>query len=109
MELRALAAAAGWDFSRVEPRKAASMKCKGVLSALAGAVILASRSLDARTVVWDGRETTSRDWARALSGAEVAADMRFEFKGLFAPVDNPPVVNVAKAGSSVPVKWGLSG
>jgi Concanavalin A-like lectin/glucanases superfamily len=48
-------------------------------------------------------------WGRALSATEVAADMRFEFKGFFSPVDNSPVLNVAKAGSSVPVKFSLTG
>jgi hypothetical protein len=31
----------------------------------------------------------------------------YAFLGFFPPVDNPPVVNVAKAGSKVPVKWSL--
>ncbi|HEX3004001.1 MAG TPA: PxKF domain-containing protein, partial [Angustibacter sp.] len=31
------------------------------------------------------------------------------FEGFFAPVDNPPVVNVVKAGSTVPLKFGLGG
>ncbi|HWN22364.1 MAG TPA: PxKF domain-containing protein, partial [Gaiellaceae bacterium] len=31
------------------------------------------------------------------------------FTGFFEPVDNPPIVNVVKAGSSVPVKFGLGG
>jgi hypothetical protein len=33
----------------------------------------------------------------------------FSFTGFFAPVDNPPVVNVAKAGSTVPLKFSLGG
>jgi hypothetical protein len=33
----------------------------------------------------------------------------YPFKGFFAPVDNQPVINVAKAGSSIPVKFSLSG
>jgi hypothetical protein len=33
----------------------------------------------------------------------------FQFTGFFAPVDNLPVVNVMKAGSSVPVKFSLGG
>ena len=33
----------------------------------------------------------------------------YEFRGFLAPVDNPPVVNAAKAGSSVPVKFSLGG
>lgn len=33
----------------------------------------------------------------------------FEFRGFFSPVDNPPVVNVVKAGAAVPVKFSLGG
>ena len=32
----------------------------------------------------------------------------YNFSGFFSPVDNPPVVNMAKAGQSVPVKWRLT-
>ena len=31
------------------------------------------------------------------------------FTGFFAPVDNPPTVNVAKAGSAIPLKFSLGG
>jgi WD40 repeat protein len=33
----------------------------------------------------------------------------FAFTGFFAPVDNPPTVNVGKAGRGVPVKFSLGG
>jgi fibronectin type III domain protein len=33
----------------------------------------------------------------------------YAFTGFFSPVDNQPVVNVAKAGSAIPVKFGLGG
>ncbi len=33
----------------------------------------------------------------------------YVFRGFFAPVDNQPVVNVAKAGSAIPVKFSLGG
>ena len=32
---------------------------------------------------------------------------RFDFTGFFAPIDNLPTVNVAKAGSAIPVKFSL--
>ncbi len=32
----------------------------------------------------------------------------YKFTGLFAPIDNIPVANVAKAGSTVPVKWKIT-
>jgi hypothetical protein len=33
----------------------------------------------------------------------------YDFNGFYAPVDNPPVLNVVKAGSAVPVKFSLGG
>jgi hypothetical protein len=33
----------------------------------------------------------------------------YDFKGFFSPVDNPNVLNKAKAGSAIPVKFGLGG
>jgi predicted extracellular nuclease len=35
--------------------------------------------------------------------------LNFEFDGFQAPVDNPPLVNVVRAGAGVPVKFQLSG
>ncbi len=32
----------------------------------------------------------------------------YSFSGFFSPVDNPPIVNVAKAGQTVPIKWRLT-
>jgi hypothetical protein len=32
----------------------------------------------------------------------------YNFEGFFAPVDNPPIVNTAKAGSAVPINWRLT-
>lgn len=50
-----------------------------------------------------------RIYGRALSPTEVAAEPAYDFHGFLAPVDNAPTVNVAKAGSAVPVKFGLGG
>ena len=38
-----------------------------------------------------------------------AATLQFPFNGFFAPVDNLPVLNVATAGSAIPVKFSLGG
>jgi hypothetical protein len=35
-------------------------------------------------------------------------DVRYTFAGFFAPVDNLPIVNNAKAAQAIPVKWRLS-
>jgi len=36
-------------------------------------------------------------------------EMSYTFTGFFSPVDNPPIRNVAKAGSAIPVKFSLGG
>jgi hypothetical protein len=33
--------------------------------------------------------------------------VRYTFDGFRQPVDNPPVLNIAKPGSTIPVKWAL--
>lgn len=48
-------------------------------------------------------------FGRALTAAEVAAEFRYAFRGFFSPVNNAPTVNVAKAGSAIPVKFSLDG
>jgi hypothetical protein len=49
-------------------------------------------------------------FGRALTASEIeTAMLRYEFTGFFAPVENSPVVNDAKAGSAVPVKFSLGG
>lgn len=46
--------------------------------------------------------TNQADEARVIT-------MGYTFRGFFAPVDNPPVVNTVKAGSAVPLKFSLGG
>jgi N-acetylneuraminic acid mutarotase len=43
-----------------------------------------------------------------LNSAELYS-LGFSFSGFFAPVDNPPVFNLVKAGSGIPVKFSLGG
>jgi hypothetical protein len=45
-------------------------------------------------------------WSRAVSVSDQQVDMH-PFTGFFQPVDNYPTINVAKAGSAIPVKFGL--
>jgi hypothetical protein len=61
------------------------------------------------SLAYDGAIDETKIWNRALSPSEVVDDMHFEFKGFLAPVDNLPYVNVAKAGSAVPLKFSLTG
>ena len=48
-------------------------------------------------------------WMGAIrSTGQTITVSRYTFYGFFAPVDNPPVVNTAKAGQAVPVKWRIT-
>ncbi|MEO8574233.1 MAG: PxKF domain-containing protein [Pyrinomonadaceae bacterium] len=38
-----------------------------------------------------------------------ACDLGYTFTGFFQPVDNTPVINLAKAGSAIPMKFSLGG
>jgi hypothetical protein len=39
----------------------------------------------------------------------ILAELSYDFIGFYQPVDNAPTLNVVKAGSAVPVKFGLGG
>jgi len=55
--------------------------------------------------------TGGRDVAGNVNATPAVAryDVIFPFAGFFQPVDNAPTLNVVKAGSGVPVKFGLGG
>jgi hypothetical protein len=74
----------------------ANLKLKG------GAIGLAGVAPSLPTVTDD--ETLTVDEASKSPPAS-----RYTFTGFFSPVDNPPTVNVAKAGSGIPVKFSLGG
>ncbi|HEX2992636.1 MAG TPA: PxKF domain-containing protein [Anaerolineales bacterium] len=40
--------------------------------------------------------------------ATVSYSVTFQFTGFLAPVDNPPILNVARAGQVIPLKWRLT-
>jgi hypothetical protein len=52
---------------------------------------------------------TATDLSGNTSTATVPYTVGYRFSGFFPPVDNPPILNVANAGSSVPVIFSLGG
>lgn len=52
---------------------------------------------------------TATDSAGLESSCSFTVTLLYNFNGFFQPVDNPPVVNTATAGSAIPVKFSLSG
>ncbi|CAN5779480.1 hypothetical protein BH23GEM7_BH23GEM7_29610 [soil metagenome] len=73
---------------------------------------LASQSCEAVNTSTVGSKTvtcTATDNAGNSNSASATYSVAYAFSGFFAPVDNLPTVNVAKAGSAIPVKFSLGG
>ena len=85
------------DFACSDPGGVAS--CTG--SPLVGGFV------DTRTVGTHTFTVTATDLAGNTSTKTVTYSVRFIFDGFKPPVDNPPTVNIAKAGSTIPLKWSL--
>ena len=49
------------------------------------------------------------DGASNQSTCSLTVTVLYDFGGFFQPVDNLPTMNMVKAGSAIPVKWGLRG
>ena len=80
----------------------------------AHALLAGSPAIDAVPVGTNGCATDftadQRGVQRPLGGACDAGSVEnFGFGGFYSPVDNPDVLNRAKAGSSIPVKFSLGG
>jgi len=52
---------------------------------------------------------TAEDNAENIASLTHAYSVVYSFSGFFRPVDNIPTLNLAKAGSAIPVKFSLSG
>ena len=65
--------------------------------------------LDTSSVGDKTLEVSASDNAGNTSSTEASYKVVFNFGGFLQPVDNLPLLNVANAGSSIPVKFGLSG
>jgi alpha-tubulin suppressor-like RCC1 family protein len=73
---------------------------------------LASQSCEAVNTSTVSSKTvtcTATDNAGNSNSASATYSVAYAFNGFFAPVENLPVVNVAQAGSAIPVKFSLGG
>ncbi|MFH2102581.1 MAG: PxKF domain-containing protein [Chloroflexota bacterium] len=43
------------------------------------------------------------------SSSETILNVIYDFSGFFPPVENPPILNLVRAGSAVPIKFSLDG
>jgi hypothetical protein len=77
----------------------------GLATPVSGSVSLDTSSVGTKSA----SAPTAEDNVGHSAGATCAYAVVFDFRGFFRPVDNPPTLNVVKAGSGIPVKFSLSG
>jgi predicted outer membrane repeat protein len=61
------------------------------------------------TAVYAGDPNFRPSTSTVLTQEVTTQPSKFTFTGFFPPVDNPPALNVVRAGSAVPVKFSLGG
>ena len=79
---------------------------EGGVQSCTGAVLLAG-NLDTTTPGEHTFSVTATDLAGNLVTKSVTYVVQFTFDGFKPPVDNQPIVNIANAGRTIPVKWSL--
>ena len=77
----------------------------GLATPVSGSVALDTSSVGTKSASAPAAE----DNVGHVAGAVCLYTVVFDFRGFFRPVDNPPTLNVVKAGSGVPVKFSLVG
>jgi hypothetical protein len=68
-----------------------------------------SGTVDTSTVGSKSVTFTAVDNAENSNEKACSYSVIYDFHGFFRPIDNQPAINVAKAGSAIPVKFDLSG
>jgi hypothetical protein len=68
---------------------------------------LVNGNIDTTTIGEHQITVTATDLAGNTSSRIVKYTVQYAFVGFRPPVDNPPVLNTVKAGSTVPIKWRL--
>jgi hypothetical protein len=87
---------AGWTAADAE---------SGLATPASGSVALDTSSVGTKSA----SAPTAADNVGHSAGAACFYNVVFDFRGFFRPVDSPPMLNVVKAGSGIPVKFSLSG
>jgi len=87
---------AGWTAADAE---------SGLATPASGSVPLDTSSVGTKSA----SAPTAADNVGHSAGAACFYSVVFDFRGFFRPVDSPPMLNVVKAGSAIPVKFSLSG
>lgn len=88
---------------------AAAYSCTDALSGLASCAGPTANGADIDTATVGSKNfgVNAADAAGNTASVTHAYSVAYSFTGFLSPVDNLPVVNVAKAGRTIPVKWQL--
>jgi hypothetical protein len=81
----------------------------GAQDALSGLATQGCGVLDTTSVGAKSVTCSASDVAGNVASVAVGYQVVYNFAGFFPPVDSPPIQNVVKAGSSIPVKFSLAG
>jgi type IV secretory pathway TrbF-like protein len=65
-------------------------------------------NIDTTTVGSKTFKVTATDNVGNTTSASVSYSVQYIFSGFSAPVENMPIVNLAKAGQAIPIKWRLT-
>jgi hypothetical protein len=74
---------------------------------LSGIATASCNPVNTSTVGPHSVSCSATDNAGNTASADASYSVQYDFDGFFAPVDNIPLVNAAKAGQAIPLKWRL--
>jgi hypothetical protein len=80
----------------------------GAIDGCTGQVLVSPGRLDTSTVGEHTFTVTATDLAGNETMKSVKYFVHYTFIGFKPPVDNPPTINVAALGSTIPIKWSLT-
>jgi Tol biopolymer transport system component len=72
------------------------------------AAMTLTATVDTSIVGSHSASLTGEDVAGRTATVDCAYTVGYNFTGFFSPIDNQPVVNTAKAGQAIPIKWRLT-
>jgi hypothetical protein len=81
----------------------------GAADTLSGIATQSCDAVDTSTVGPQTVSCTATDLAGNTATANADYSVIYNFAGFFQPVENMPIVNIAVAGSAIPVKFSLAG
>jgi methionine-rich copper-binding protein CopC len=80
----------------------------GATDSLSGISSSSCGTVDTSTIGVHSVSCTATDKAGNTATTSVSYTVQYKFDGFYNPVNNPDIVNSAKAGQAIPIKWQLT-